>query len=118
MRLEVVVVLRLVEPVVGNQQRVSKVSLAALAEDTAGNLWPGGNMGALQFIRTGLTAWSHADGLSNDLPLSILRGVDGSIYAITSDSRINRFDPGEKPPPALVIFPPLKLDSTERLPNR
>jgi signal transduction histidine kinase/ligand-binding sensor domain-containing protein len=66
--------------------------MAEMAEDSAGNLWIGGQASLLRLDRRGLTTYTEADGLESEQLFAINQGRDGSLFFANGDFYLSRFD--------------------------
>jgi signal transduction histidine kinase/streptogramin lyase len=67
-------------------------SMSEMGEDSAGNLWIGGQASLLRLDRRGLTRYTEADGLASPRLIAISEGADGSLYFANGDFYLSRFD--------------------------
>jgi ligand-binding sensor domain-containing protein/two-component sensor histidine kinase len=63
-----------------------------IKEDTFGNLWLGSSWGTMKLTRHGFVTYKLADGLAAEYVFSFFEDQAGVLYAISSNSKINRFD--------------------------
>jgi len=66
------------------------VSMASMAQDSAGNLWLTGQTGLVRLDRKGLTAYREPDGLSSSKLNSICEAQDGSLYISNGDFYVSK----------------------------
>jgi len=79
----------------GTASGLSTPTLDGLAEDRDGNLWVGGNAGAMKIARNGIRTYSEADGLRDTCFGSLFENRDGEQFAITGGGDrkfLQRFD--------------------------
>jgi signal transduction histidine kinase/ligand-binding sensor domain-containing protein len=67
-------------------------TMAAMAEDSAGNLWIGGQTVLIRLDRRGLTSYGEADGLHSAAIHVINEAKDGTLYFADGDFYLTRYD--------------------------
>lgn len=67
-------------------------AMAPMAEDSAGNLWIGGETVLIRLNRRGLTRYGEADGFHSPSIHAINEARDGTLYFADGDFYLTRFD--------------------------
>ncbi|MEP7338232.1 MAG: two-component regulator propeller domain-containing protein [Acidobacteriota bacterium] len=68
--------------------------IMSLAADRASNLWIGTTFGVMKLARSGFVTYHETDGLGYEQVLSVFTDRAGTLYAISGNWRVNRFDGG------------------------
>ncbi len=63
-----------------------------LGEDSAGNLWIGGQSGLLYLNRRGLTTYRESDGLKSPRVFTIGEAADGAVWVANGDFYLSKFN--------------------------
>ncbi len=66
--------------------------MSALSEDSAGNIWVGGQTGLARLDRNGLVTYGVADGLHSPSISAINEASDGSLYFADADLYLNQLE--------------------------
>jgi signal transduction histidine kinase/ligand-binding sensor domain-containing protein len=72
--------------------QIAAAGVSALIEDSAGQVWIGTFVGAFKLALDGMVSYGAEDGVGHPRVRRLLEDRDGSVYAVSGNWILNRFD--------------------------